>query len=324
MMSEYSTPLSIEYPIFLLLPFLIPVLYWIFRQRPGKGTKTNAILPTLPSEKGFPRSLREQLRQPVLITLSMLTIIFASIGASRPYSIKTIMTEEARKNLMLVIDTSESMATNDFYTYSETISRLKAAQNVVAQFVQQRARDRIGLVIFGHNAFLQTPLTLDHTVIQVMLQQLRPGIAGNGTAIGDGLGLAIKRIINLKNQSRAIILLTDGANNSGRLNPIEAAKLAHKFDIKVHTIGVGSTAHADYDEKTLRKISKITNGTHFNAKDLDTLRAVYAEINELESSIEEEKRYNFITEYYWISALMAIVCYGLYQVMQRSLFMIVP
>jgi Ca-activated chloride channel homolog len=203
-------------------------------------------------------------------------------------------------------------------------SRLEAVQSVVSEFVEQRADDRVGLVVFGNGAFLQAPLTLDHKVILSLLEQLRPGIAGNGTAIGDGLGLGVKRTANLKTESRAIILLTDGANNSGKLNPIEAAKLAQKFGIKVHTIGVGSAAQADFDEATLKKIAAATNGVYFNAQDLSALKRVYDEIDKLESSSEKERQQNYITEYYWIPALAAIICYGLYQVLQRTVFMISP
>jgi Ca-activated chloride channel family protein len=323
-MTNPNTPLILGHPIFLVIPIALPIVRLIINRFSTRTAVAYAALPDLSDNKKYPVDIRESARRPVLACLSVLTLIFMALGASRPYRVHTVVDEKSRKNLMLVLDVSESMSTPDFLTNQYTISRLEAVQSVVSQFVEQRADDRIGLVVFGNGAFLQAPLTLDHKVILSLLEQLRPGIAGNGTAIGDGLGLGVKRTANLKNESRAIILLTDGANNSGKLNPIEAAKLAQKFGIKVHTIGVGSAAQADFDEDTLKKIATATRGVYFNAQDLNSLRGVYNEISKLESSSEKERQHNYTTEYYWIPALAAILSYGLYQVLLRSVFMVSP
>ena len=322
-MADFSTPLNLGYPIFLLTPFVIPLVRILINKIFRNRTISSAALPSL-HYKNYPTSFIETARRPILLSLSMLTLIFIAVGASRPYRVHTIVDEQSRRNLMLVLDVSESMSTPDFSVNQYNVSRLQAVQSVMSTFIQQRAEDRIGLVVFGNGAFLQAPLTLDHKVVQALLEQLRPGIAGSGTAIGDGLGLGVKRLANLKNETRAIVLLTDGVNNSGKLNPIEAAKLAQTLGIKVHTIGVGSAAQADFDEATLKKIAKATNGAYFNAQDLGALRGVYDEINKLESSSESERRHNYTTEYYWIPALAALLCYGLYQILQRSILMVSP
>jgi len=323
-MSSSNNPLILGQPAFLLIPIAFPLLRIIIQRIVGRTRSVQAALPYVSNDNKYPIDVLESIQRPVSVSLSMLTLIFVGVAASRPYRVHTLVDEKARKNLMLVLDVSESMSTPDFLINHYNASRLEAVQSVVSKFVEQRGDDRIGLVIFGNGAFLQAPLTLDHKVILSLLAQLRPGIAGNGTAIGDGLGLGVKRTADLKTESRAIILLTDGANNSGKLNPIEAAKLAQKFGIKVHAIGVGSAAQAEFDEGALRKIAKTTNGVYFNAQDLNALKGVYDEINKLESSAEKERQHNYKTEYYWIPALAAIICYGLYQVLRRSVFMISP
>lgn len=323
-MSYSPNPLILGQPAFLLIPIAFPLLRIIIHRIIGKKAIAEAVLPYLSNDNKYPADFIENIRRPVLISLSMLTLFFVAFAASRPYRVHTIIDEKSRKNLMLVLDVSESMSTPDFVINQYSVSRLEAVQSVVSEFVEQRAEDRIGLVIFGNGAFLQAPLTLDHKVILGLLTQLRPGIAGNGTAIGDGLGLGVKRTADLKTESRAIILLTDGANNSGKLNPIEAAKLAQKFGIKVHAIGVGSAAQAEFDEAALKKIASTTHGVYFNAQDMNALKGVYDEINKLESSSEKERQHNYVTEYYWIPAIAAVICYGLYQVLKRSVFMISP
>jgi Ca-activated chloride channel homolog len=319
MLESYS-PISLDAPFFLLLPVVILLLLALSL----KKTPSVVSIPSKHFYKNLQPNWRVVLRRPLLGTLFVTTLIALSIAASRPYQTLTVIEDKSRKNLMLVLDVSESMAIRDFKIQQHVTNRLEAVKGVVASFVKKRNQDRLGLVVFGSAAYLQIPLTLDHDLVLEILAQLQPGIAGNGTAIGDGLGLGVKRIEQIAGESRAIILLTDGVNNSGKVNPVQAAKIARQLHIKVHTIGVGSILERDFDEKTLKKIAHTTGGVYFNAKNSADLQKVYEEINKLETSTEKERQHDVRIEHYWQFALLALGSYLLLLLFSRTVFLITP
>ena len=204
-------------------------------------------------------------------------------------------------DIVLAIDTSGSMQALDFKKNETPVTRLSVVKDVVAEFVKNRETDRIGMVVFGANAFTQCPLTLDQNILLSFLNKLKIGMAGDATAIGSAIGISARRLKDLKSKSKVIILLTDGRNNSGAISPLQAAEIAKSLGIKVYTIGVGKRGKApflvdsifgkrliyqnvDIDEEVLNKISKMTDAKYFRATDLKSLKDIYKQIDLLEKS----------------------------------------
>ncbi|KTC65340.1 BatA (plasmid) [Legionella adelaidensis] len=215
-------------------------------------------------------------------------------------------------NIMLVLDISGSMELPDMLFHGRPVSRLAVVKRAAEQFVQERIGDKIGLILFGMRAYLQTPLTYDRKNVLMRIEDATVGLAGKTTSIGDALGLAIKRLQNTPEKGRVIILLTDGVNNSGVLEPVKAAELAKGDNIKVYTIGLGSdsssvplnglffgiNAAAELDEETLKKVADLTGGKYFRATDAQSLEEVYKRINQLEKISQEEETVRPQVEYY--------------------------
>ena len=220
-------------------------------------------------------------------------------------------------DIILSIDISTSMLAEDFKP-----NRMEAANSIAAEFISGRRNDRIGLVIFSGESFTQCPLTTDHTVLKDLLQEVEIGMIEDGTAIGMGLATAVNRLKNSDSKSRIIILLTDGVNNRGAIDPLTAANIADAFGIRVYTVGVGSrgpapypvrtpmgvqyqSIEADIDEDVLIEISDITGGKYFRATDENKLIEIYSEIEELEKSMIEVNQFSSTTEDYRAIALIA-------------------
>ncbi|MBN9231058.1 MAG: hypothetical protein BGO90_11950 [Legionella sp. 40-6] len=228
-------------------------------------------------------------------------------------------------NLMLALDLSGSMEIQDMLVQGRPVSRLSVVKNAATQFVRQRSGDKIGLILFGTRAYLQTPLTYDRDNILQRLTDASVRLAGETTSIGDAVGLAVKKLKDVPTQGRVIILLTDGANNSGVLDPLKAAELAKDEGIKIYTIGLGAerdprllnngflmqAAMADLDEETLKKIADTTGGRYFRATDLDSLQAIYGMINQLERIKQKHHALRPQIEYYpWFTAFALLLFSG--------------
>ncbi|MBN1960225.1 MAG: VWA domain-containing protein [Deltaproteobacteria bacterium] len=208
-------------------------------------------------------------------------------------------------DIILTVDTSGSMKALDLDSdrpiYNRR-TRLQVVKDVVAQFIKKRNQDQIGLVVFGVEAFLQCPLTLDHHILTVLLDRMQNGMAGEATAIGSGIGAAVNRLKKSKAKSRVMVLLTDGINNAGPLSPMLAAEIAKTFDVKIYTIGVGTRGEAPFiveqpffgksivydevsiDEDALREVANITGGEYFRAENTKSLENIYKQIDKLEKS----------------------------------------
>lgn len=218
------------------------------------------------------------------------------------------------RNIMLAVDLSQSMEIPDLQRDDQTITRLDTVKGVASNFIEKRHGDKLGLILFGSKAYLQTPLTFDRKTVGNMLDDATIGLAGGRTAIGDAIGLAVKKFSNEDTKSRIVILLTDGANNSGQIDPIEAAELAKDNKIKVYTIGIGASEmvvsgvfgkqlvnpSADLDEGLLKKISEMTQGQYFRAQDDQTLASIMESINQLEPINTDANKARPITAlFYW-------------------------
>lgn len=223
-----------------------------------------------------------------------------------PYRLKA-----ENRDIMLVIDISTSMLEPDFSASSHRIDRLTAVKAVVSSFVEKRTEDRLGLILFGTRAYLQSPLTFDKQAVRNILLNTDAGMAGNSTSIGDALGLALKNLKDEKNkENKIIILLTDGENNDGSLSMAQAISLAEKEGIKIYTIGVGAEAlffgslfslqSNELDEKSLKELAQKTKGNYFRATDLNSLAEIYRKIDMLEPQNNEGNIVQEKTElFYW-------------------------
>ena len=249
-------------------------------------------------------------RWPLLLyTLAWLCLL---IAASRPqWTGDPIELPVSGRDLMLAIDISMSMDHNIRHNL-RSVSRITATKAVASAFIEKRVGDRIGLILFGDQAYVQSPLTFDRTTVNILLQEAVTGLAGQATAIGDAIGLAVKRFGTNQNQQstnaiqknisndRVLILLTDGVSNRGEITPLKAAELAAKKGLKIHTIGIGSRGSRELDETTLRKVANITGGQYFRAYNTSDLVNIYALLDELEPVEKDVKSYRPIKALFYI------------------------
>jgi Ca-activated chloride channel family protein len=208
------------------------------------------------------------------------------------------------RDLMLAVDLSGSMEIADFVLRGSKVDRLTATKAVAGEFIERRVGDRVGLVLFGERAYLQAPLTFDRKTVRTLLDESVIGLAGDKTAIGDAIGLAVKRLKDNPKDQRVLILLSDGANTAGTVAPLQAAELAAKEGLKVYTIGIGAdemvirdllgsrkvNPSQDLDEPTMRGIAEKTGGRYFRARDVKELENIYQMLDDLEP-VERDKRY---------------------------------
>jgi Ca-activated chloride channel homolog len=310
-------------PQYLLLLLALPALaVWYWKKRVGKGatirySSLDLVLPAVKPHVSHGRHLLFALR---ILALAALITAFA-----RPQTGVTgeeILTEGI--DIVLALDISSSMLAEDL-----TPTRVEAVKQVAASFVQGRRNDRIGLVVFAGQAFTQAPLTLDYNVVLSLLSELEVGmIAEDGTAIGMGLATAVKRLQESDAKSKVIILLTDGRNNRGEIDPVTAAQMAEALGIKVYAIGAGRRGEApitiddptfgrrrmrmrvDVDEPTLRAVAEQTGGRYFRATDTQSLQSIYAEIDKLETTeveVEHYTRYGELFHYPLIFGLFLLM-----------------
>ena len=231
------------------------------------------------------------------------------------------------RDLMLAVDLSGSMEEQDFFINKKPVDRLTASKWVAGDFINRRVGDRIGLILFGTQAYLQTPLTFDRKTVLTLLNESVIGLAGENTAIGDAIGLAVKRLKNQPANNRVLILMTDGANTAGEISPLKAAELAASNHLKIYTIGIGAdemivrsffgnrkvNPSRDLDENTLVKIAESTGGRYFRARNADELNNIYLLLDKLEP-VEKDKQYFRPRSelYFWplslALSLSAVIC----------------
>ena len=285
-----------EDPWLLLILLSLPIL--ILRERTIASVINYSSLASLKAVSQH----HSKIKAMVPIVLRFIAITLFIIAFARPqegHKRTEILSQGV--DIVLAIDTSGSMQALDFKKNETQITRLSVVKDVVAEFVKNREMDRIGMVVFGANAFTQCPLTLDQNILLSFLDKLKIGMAGDATAIGSAIGISARRLKDLKSKSKVIILLTDGRNNSGAISPLQAAEIAKSLGIKVYTIGVGKRGKApflvdsifgkrliyqnvDIDEEVLNKISKMTDAKYFRATDLKSLKDIYKQIDLLEKS----------------------------------------
>ncbi len=249
----------------------------------------------------------------IIAWLSLVTAIARPVNIGDPVALPT-----TGRDILLAVDISGSMEREDMIINGRQVNRLYAVKSVVSEFVNTREGDRLGLILFGERAYLQTPLTFDTKTLQDLLIEAQIGFAGNGTAIGDAIGLSVKKLKERPDSNRVLILLTDGSNTAGVLSPSEASDIAKKAKVKIYTIGIGDgrqrnqvlfgqtlvNQNNDLDERTLNAIADLTGGKYFRARDPRELRSIYDQLNKLEPIDQDEELLRPITSlFHWPLAL---------------------
>jgi len=321
-------------PEFLWLLIAIPVLaIWYFFIR----KKDTAVL-TISSVKGFnPKGSVLPMLKPILYIFRLLALAFLLVALARPQNVAVTTKIKANKgiDIVMAIDVSASMLAKDLKP-----NRLEALKKVATNFVNRRPNDRIGIVVYAGESFTQTPITSDKGIVKRTISEIRWGQLEGGTAIGMGLGSGVNRLKDSKAKSKVIILLTDGVNNTGNIDPKTATELAKELNIKVYTIGIGTNGTADFpyakdprtgqlqfrrqqveiDEELLNFIADETEGQYFRATDNTKLQEIYDEIDKLEKTKIEELKYTSFEEKYRIFIFIAGALLFLEFVLRNTLF----
>jgi len=308
-----SWPWTLASPAWLALLALLPLAWWWARRR----RRDALVLPALATAHGLPRTWRERLRW---APDALRALVFAGIvlALARPQELAAGRPETTSGvDIVLALDASGSMKAEDF----QPRNRLEVAKQAAIEFLRERTSDRLGLVTFAGQAVTQAPLTLDHEAVESSIARIEIGGLADGTAIGTALATAVNRLRVSDAKSKVVILLTDGVNNAGQIDPLTAAEMAQALGVRVYTVGVGTTGEAPYllddprfgrryvrvvvriDEDVLREIARRTGGQYFRATDPEALTRVYAAIDRLERSpLEGRRPVTRIDRYAWLLA----------------------
>lgn len=314
--------MSFAHPWFLVLLALLPLAAWWRRRRPPDAAFWYSSVQLVHGVASLRRSIASRL----LRQLRWLALVLMIVALARPrvsegeYKIKA-----SGVDIVVAMDFSMSMAAEDFELVGRRANRVDAAKDVLRRFIERRPSDRIGLVAFAGRAYVATPLTLDHDFLLQRLEQLKLGLIEDGTAIGSGLSAGLNRLRDLRSKSKIVILMTDGQNNAGKIPPMTAAEAAEALGVKVYTIGVGTQGVAPYpqkdvfgetryvpmkvdiDEELLREIAKRTGGKYYRADNTAKFREIYDEIDHLEKTDAEMKKYLQYEEVFGWFAVPALV-----------------
>lgn len=316
--------IKFAHPWFLILLFSLIPLFLYGRRMGGRFRFSNiSLLKGIKQQRNIPFHPRD-----FLLILRALALIFFIFALARPQQGKRFSEVSSEGvDIIMALDMSGSMQALDFFLEGDRVERATVVKNVVVDFIKKRPNDRMGLVVFGEEAYTQCPLTLDHGILIEFLKKVKIGMAGQATAIGSALGTAVKRLKDIKAKSKIVLLLTDGKSNAGELNPIDAAKLANTYGVKVYTIGVGTKGKApfkvesffgthlqyadvEFDEDTLIEVARITNAKYFAANNTEELKKIYDEIDRLEKrevKMKEYTEYNELFHFFIIIGLLMLL-----------------
>lgn len=313
---------TFAYSFMLYFLLLIPIIIFFYWKK-NKSLHPDLTFASLDIFKEVKPTVRERLRH-VPFILRMLAIALLIVALARPQTFssgESVYTEGV--DIAMLLDISGSMLAEDFKP-----NRLEAAKDVIDDFIKGRVSDKIGLVVFARESFTQCPLTIDYSVLRNLLGDIKSGMIEDGTAIGTAIANGVNRLKDSKAKSKTIILLTDGVNNSGEIDPVSAAQIAAQFKIRIYAIGVGTMGEAPYpfqtpfgrryqmvpveiDEPTLKKIAEITEGKYFRATNNQKLEDIYSEIDQMEKTRVEVTSYRKAKElfYNWVGAGLLLLLF---------------
>lgn len=296
--------------------FLLPLPFLIYFFAPPAPNQEAIKLPFVPTEDAQTPSLSKLLK-----LLAVVTWMMAVTALARPVWLgEPVEFHPKHRDMMLVVDLSYSMSQEDMKQGNDFIDRLTAVKQVVGDFIDKRSGDRLGLVLFADHAYLQTPLTLDKSTVKAQLNRTVLKLIGTKTAIGEGIGLATKTFIDSEAPQRVMVLLSDGSNTAGIIDPIEATKIAKQYGATIYTIGVGAgemvvkdfffertvNTAQDLDEKMLTEIAQMTGGQYFRARDSKDLANIYDEINKLEPITSVSQTWRPQSEWFTVPLAIAL------------------
>lgn len=322
-------------PLFLIALIVIPILLlWGYRIR-----KPNMKYSSIKGMRSLPPSVKEKLSK-FIPWVSIAGLLFLILGLARPQRGRTyeeIITKGI--DIILVLDISSSMRCLDYKPYD----RIQVAKNSALEFIQERPNDRIGLVLFAKDAFTQCPLTLDHEILSDLLRKADVGLIEDATAIGMGISTALIRLKDSESKSKIIILLTDGRNNAGKIDPKTAAKLARSLGVKVYTIGAGKKGESlypvddpvfgrryvpvkgvDIDEEILKDIANLTGGLYFRAETPEALQKVYDIIDKMEKVEIRSRKYTFYKELFVYLVFTGLVFVLIPLILSHTILLKIP
>ena len=323
--------LSFAHPYFFALLLLIPFMIW-WQLRKKKNDSPVLRLTTLSGIQKVKPTGKVRFR-PALFVLRVVALVMLTISLARPQSSNTTENIDTEGiDIVMCIDVSGSMLSEDLKP-----NRIEAAKNAALRFVDDRPTDRIGLVIFSGESFTMCPITIDHNVLKEQINQVKSGMLIDGTSIGMGLATAVDRLRFSKGKSKVIILLTDGVNNTGLIDPNTALEIAKAYHVRVYTIGAGTEGEAmmpvptpngtqrvlvkvEIDEALLKQIAKETGGKYFRATNSSSLGYVYKEIDKMEKTKVEVNSFKHYSELFFPFALIAIVCLLLEMLLRYTVF----
>ncbi len=303
--------LTLAWPwLLLLLP-----LPWLVRRWLSAAPRTSLQALKVPWFAVMTSAREGWMKKPLMAAIASIAWTLLILAAARPQFVGEIETLPVTgRDLLLAVDISGSMDTQDMILDRKAVNRLAVVKKVAGEFIQRRRGDRVGLVLFGSRAYLQTPLTFDTETTAILLEESEIGLAGRETAIGDAIGLAVKRLRDDAASERVLILLTDGANTSGEVQPMQATEFAAREGMTIYTVGVGAdemmvqdffgsrlvNPSADLDEETLKAIAEKTGGAYFRARDAEALAQIYEQLDKLEPVESDQESIRPVDElFYW-------------------------
>lgn len=309
-MFEFSWPW-----LFILLP--LPLLLRLFKPATSDA-QTQLRIPGF-ARHNLASQVAKQHPRNINILEWLLWVLLVCAVANPTWLDEPITLPNEGRDIMLAVDLSGSMTEQDMAYQGQYVDRLTMVKAVLSDFIEQRQGDRLGLILFGDTAFLQTPLTRDVKTVSQMLSEAQIGLVGRATAIGDALGLSVKRFASRDESNRIVVLLTDGQNTAGNLDPEEALLLAREEGIKMYTIGVGSdnprgfslfnmggASGGSLDESLLKRIAEQTGGLYFRAKDVAGLQQIYQELDKLEPISADEQTFRPQSSLFYIPLLIVL------------------
>jgi len=323
--------LSFAQPYFFALFLLIPFMIW-WQSRKKKNDNPVMRLTTLSGIQKIKPTAKVRFR-PSLFVLRIIALAALTVALARPQSSNTTEDRDTEGiDIVICIDVSGSMLSEDLKP-----NRIEAAKNAAMKFVDDRPSDRIGLVIFSGESFTMCPITIDHNVLKEQISQVKSGMLPDGTSIGMGLATAVDRLRFSKGKSKVIILLTDGVNNTGLIDPNTALEIVKAYGIRVYTIGAGTEGEAmipistpngtqrvlekvEIDEVLLRQIAKETGGKYFRATNSSSLNYIYKEIDNMEKTKVQVSSYKHYSELFFPFALIAVICLLLEMSLRYTVF----
>lgn len=327
--------ITFAYPFMLYCLAIIPLIgIWYWQKH--KSASTDITYSSLKFFEGVQPTLREKLvHLPAVLRGLALAVIIVALARPQTFSSgENVYTEGI--DIVMLLDISGSMLAEDFKP-----NRLDAAKNVIDEFIAGRTTDKIGLVVFAGESFTQCPLTIDYSVLRNLLRDIQSGMLEDGTAIGTAIANGVNRLKDSEAKSKTMILLTDGVNNRGEIDPITAAQIAEKFGIRVYTVGVGTLGEAPYpfntpfgvryqmvpveiDEKLLNQISDITGGKYFRATSNKKLEEIYTEIDKMEKTRVEITSYRTAKELFYSWAGLGFLFLFIEMILSRTFLRRLP